>query len=62
MHMPSTPKEIQLEHAWNENDCSNNIFIKEEDKFTLHRLNIAQSTDSIRGKVSYERGTGFPTF
>ena len=53
MYMPSASKEVQLEHAWNENDCSNNIFIKEEDKFTLRRRNIAQETDSIRGKVGY---------
>ena len=43
-------------HAWNPNDRSLNIFVKEDDKFTLHRHPVAQSTDCIRGKVRCKLG------
>jgi SPRY domain-containing SOCS box protein 1/4 len=56
MDMPSVSKEVQLKHAWNQDDRSYNIFVKEDDKLTFHRHPVAQSTDCIRAKVGYERG------
>ena len=56
MDMPPPSKEVQLKHAWNQDDRSYNIFVKEDDKLTFHRHPVAQSTDCIRGKVGYERG------
>lgn len=42
-------------HAWNANDCSRNIYIK-QNGFTLHRNPVAQSTDACRGKIGFKRG------
>ena len=56
MDMPPVSKEVQLKHAWNPDDRSYNIFVKEDDKLTFHRHPVAQSTDCIRAKVGYERG------
>lgn len=56
LDMPSVSRDIQLKHAWNTEDRSYNIFVKEDDKLTFHRHPVAQSTDCIRGKVGYERG------
>jgi SPRY domain-containing SOCS box protein 1/4 len=56
LDMPRVPREIQLKHAWNSDDRSYNIFVKEDDKLTFHRHPVAQSTDCIKGKVGYERG------
>ena len=56
MDMPPPSKEEQLKHAWNPEDRSSNIFIKDDDKLTFHRHPVAQSTDCIRGKVGYEQG------
>ena len=53
---PSPPEENQVEHAWNPNDRSVNVFVKDEDPFTFHRHPVAQSTDCIRGKKGYNRG------
>ncbi|XP_075877197.1 SPRY domain-containing SOCS box protein 4-like isoform X1 [Nelusetta ayraudi] len=56
LDMPCAGLEMQLRHAWNPDDRSLNIFIKEEDKLTFHRHPVAQSTDCIRGRVGYTRG------
>lgn len=56
LDMPCAGPETQLCHAWNPDDRSLNIFIKEEDKLTFHRHPVAQSTDCIRGRVGYTRG------
>ena len=32
------------------------MFVKDDDKFTLHRHPVAQSTDCMRGKQGYTRG------
>ncbi|CAG0880315.1 unnamed protein product [Cyprideis torosa] len=56
LDMPRVPLETQVEHAWNSDDRSLNIFVKEADKLTFHRHPVAQSTDCIRGKVGYSRG------
>jgi len=56
MDMPPVSKDVQLKHAWNPDDRSYNIFVKEDDKLTFHRHPVAQSTDCIRAKVGYERG------
>lgn len=56
LDMPCAGHETQLRHAWNPDDRSLNIFIKEEDKLTFHRHPVAQSTDCIRGRVGYTRG------
>lgn len=53
---PSLPEEALLEHAWNPNDRSVNIFVKDDDPHTFHRHPVAQSTDCIRGKKGYSRG------
>lgn len=56
LDMPCAGLETQHRHAWNPDDRSLNIFIKDEDKLTFHRHPVAQSTDCIRGKVGYTRG------
>lgn len=56
LDMPPAPKEIQALHSWNAEDRSLNIFVKDDDKLTFHRHPVAQSTDSIRGRVGYTRG------
>lgn len=56
LDMPPAHPDTQLKHAWNPNDRSLNIFVKEEDKLTFHRHPVAQSTDCIRGRVGYARG------
>ncbi|KAB5579838.1 hypothetical protein PHYPO_G00199560 [Pangasianodon hypophthalmus] len=55
LDMPAVSSEHQLQHAWNPDDRSLNIFIKEDDKLTFHRHPVAQSTDCIRGRVGYTR-------
>lgn len=54
--MPSVPREVQYKHAWNADDRSLNIFVKNEDLMTFHRHPVAQSTDCIRGRYGYTRG------
>lgn len=49
-------EETLEKHAWNPDDRSLNIFVKDDDRLTLHRHPVAQSTDSIRGKFGYSRG------
>jgi len=56
LDMPAASRESQLKHAWNAEDRSLNIFVKDEDKLTFHRHPVAQSTDCIRSKLGYERG------
>merc|ERR1711971_509726 len=56
LDMPQAHRETQIENAWNSEDRSLNIFVKDEDKLTFHRHPVAQSTDCIRSKVGYERG------
>ncbi|KAG8230427.1 hypothetical protein J437_LFUL015448 [Ladona fulva] len=56
LDMPPASRESQLKHAWNSEDRSLNIYVKEDDKLTLHRHPVAQSTDCIRGKVGLTRG------
>lgn len=56
LDMPPVPREASLKHAWNAEDRSLNIFVKEDDKMTFHRHPVAQSTDCIRGRVGYTRG------
>lgn len=53
-------KLVAFENAWNGNDCSPNIYLL-ENKLTLHRKPIAQSTDGIRGKCGYLRGQHYWT-
>lgn len=56
LDMPPVPYAVQSKHAWNPDDRSLNIFIKEKDEFTFHRYPVAQSTDGIRSKIGYETG------
>uniref|UniRef100_A0A8D3BGG0 SplA/ryanodine receptor domain and SOCS box containing 4a n=1 Tax=Scophthalmus maximus TaxID=52904 RepID=A0A8D3BGG0_SCOMX len=56
LDMPPASPDAQLRHAWNSDDRSLNVFVKEDDKLTFHRHPVAQSTDCIRGKVGYTRG------
>ena len=53
---PAAEKPEQITHAWNNDDRSLNIFVKENDPLSFHRHPVAQSTDSIRGKQSYSTG------
>ncbi|XP_034834795.1 protein gustavus isoform X1 [Maniola hyperantus] len=53
---PPAHVDTQIKHAWNPDDRSLNIFVKEEDALTFHRHPVAQSTDCIRGRVGYSRG------
>ena len=43
-------------YAWDPEDHSINIEVKEDDCFTLFRHPVAQTTDAIRGKVGFSRG------
>lgn len=56
LDMPPATTEAQLRHAWNPEDRSLNVFVKEDDKLTFHRHPVAQSTDCIRGRVGFTRG------
>ncbi|CAB1349186.1 unnamed protein product [Coregonus sp. 'balchen'] len=56
LDMPPATSDLQLHHAWNPEDRSLNVFVKEDDKLTFHRHPVAQSTDCIRGQVGYTRG------
>uniref|UniRef100_A0A0K0FCH8 SPRY domain-containing SOCS box protein 1 n=1 Tax=Strongyloides venezuelensis TaxID=75913 RepID=A0A0K0FCH8_STRVS len=49
-------RKVMEEHAWNPNDSSLNIYVKDDDPLTLHRNPVAQSTDCIRGKVGFKKG------
>lgn len=51
----SKAKLIALENAWNREDCSPNIYIL-DNRLTLHRKPVAQSTDAIRGRCGYLQG------
>jgi SPRY domain-containing SOCS box protein 1/4 len=56
LDLPICPYETQVQHSWNPDDRSLNIFVKEADPLTLHRHPVAQSTDCIRTKVGYTQG------
>uniref|UniRef100_A0A8C4X128 SplA/ryanodine receptor domain and SOCS box containing 1 n=1 Tax=Eptatretus burgeri TaxID=7764 RepID=A0A8C4X128_EPTBU len=56
LDLPPVGHEIQLRHAWNPDDRSLNVFVKDDDTLTFHRHPVAQSTDGIRGKMGYTRG------
>merc|ERR1712202_94310 len=53
---PPVLREVAEEHAWNTNDRSFNVVLREEDCLTMRRHPVAQSTDCIRGKVAYSSG------
>ncbi|KAL7644884.1 UNVERIFIED_CONTAM: hypothetical protein RMT77_004701 [Armadillidium vulgare] len=57
LDMPPVTKDTCIKHAWNNEDRSLNIFVKEDDKMTFHRHPVAQSTDCIRGRVGFYQGT-----
>lgn len=56
LDMPPASTTIQVQHSWNNDDRSLNIFVKEDNKLIFHRHPVAQSTDAIRGRVGYTRG------
>uniref|UniRef100_A0A0N5C671 B30.2/SPRY domain-containing protein n=1 Tax=Strongyloides papillosus TaxID=174720 RepID=A0A0N5C671_STREA len=56
MNSDPLDQKVMEDHAWNPNDRSLNIFVKDDDPLTLHRHPVAQSTDCIRGKVGYSHG------
>ena len=56
LNQPLPDTATMEQHAWNPDDRSLNIFVKDDDKFTLHRHPVAQSTDCMRGKTAYTRG------
>jgi len=55
--LPEVSQEEKEAHGFNGLDASPHIYMLENDPLTMHRLPIAQSTDAIRGKVGFERGT-----
>ncbi|KAA0701726.1 SPRY domain-containing SOCS box protein 4 [Triplophysa tibetana] len=56
LDMPPAGPDVQLHHAWNPDDRSLNLFIKDDDRLTFHRHPVAQSTDCVRGKVGFTCG------
>ena len=56
LNRPLPSMETMMAHAWNADDRSLNMFVKDDDPFTLHRHPVAQSTDCVRGKRAYTRG------
>ncbi|XP_053499502.1 SPRY domain-containing SOCS box protein 1 [Ictalurus furcatus] len=56
LDMPPASSTVQMQHSWNNDDRSLNIFVKEDNKLIFHRHPVAQSTDAIRGRVGYTRG------
>ena len=56
LDIPPVSREASLKHAWNSEDRSLNIFVKDDDKMTFHRHPVRQTTDCIRGMVGYTRG------
>jgi len=56
LDIPHVSREVAEEHAWNTNDRSFNIVLKEDDPLTMRRHPVAQSTDCIRGKFGYSSG------
>lgn len=53
---PPVTDSIRSANAWNPDDRSLNIFVKDDDRLTFHRHPVAQSTDCIRGRLGYARG------
>ena len=56
LDQPAANGADQSRHAWNPDDRSLNIFVKENDALSFHRHPVAQSTDCIRGKQGYSSG------
>ncbi|XP_054646206.1 SPRY domain-containing SOCS box protein 1 [Dunckerocampus dactyliophorus] len=56
LDMPPASVDVQVQHSWNNDDRSLNIFVKDDNKLVFHRHPVAQSTDAIRGRVGYTRG------
>jgi SPRY domain-containing SOCS box protein 1/4 len=56
LDLPEPTQKQMEQNAWNPDDRSLNIYVKEEDRLTLHRHPVAQSTDCIRGRVGYSKG------
>lgn len=56
LDMPVADTSTQHQYAWNPEDRSLNLFIKDEDRLTFHRHPVAQSTDCVRGKMGFARG------
>ncbi|VDN19164.1 unnamed protein product [Gongylonema pulchrum] len=58
---PPLPREVMEAYAWNPDDRSLNIFVKDDDRLTFHRHPVAQSTDSIRAKRGTHASVGVAT-
>ncbi|XP_005801380.1 SPRY domain-containing SOCS box protein 1 [Xiphophorus maculatus] len=56
LDMPPASLDTQIQHSWNSDDRSLNVFVKDDNKLVFHRHPVAQSTDAIRGRVGYTRG------
>lgn len=56
LDMPPAVPDVQVQHSWNNDDRSRNIFVKDDNKLVFHRHPVAQSTDAIRGCIGYTRG------
>ena len=59
--MSSEPVDLdtQLQHSWNEDDSSPNIYIRQDDRLTFHRNPVYQTTDAVRGKGGPDGGCGY---
>jgi len=53
---PPVTDSVRSTNAWNPDDRSLNIFVKDDDRLTFHRHPVAQSTDCIRGRLGHVRG------
>uniref|UniRef100_A0A914KV78 B30.2/SPRY domain-containing protein n=2 Tax=Meloidogyne TaxID=189290 RepID=A0A914KV78_MELIC len=56
LQMPELPLEEAEKYAWNSEDHSVNVYVKPDDKLTMHRHPVAQSSDAIRAKIGFSRG------
>lgn len=56
LQMPELPIEEAEKYAWNPEDHSVNVYVKPDDKLTMHRHPVAQSSDAIRAKIGFTRG------
>uniref|UniRef100_A0A0N4ZKM0 B30.2/SPRY domain-containing protein n=1 Tax=Parastrongyloides trichosuri TaxID=131310 RepID=A0A0N4ZKM0_PARTI len=50
------PQSVMEEYAWNPNDRSLNIYVREDDPLTFHRRSRIKRTDGIRGKIGFCSG------
>jgi SPRY domain-containing SOCS box protein 1/4 len=53
---PPVSDVISINNTWNPDDCSSNVFVRHDDRYTVHRRPILLSTDCIRGRTGHDCG------